>query len=120
MTDVTGFGLAGHLLEILTASGCAATLALDQIPLLPGALSLAQKGVASTLAPSNRAACLGRISAPNSAASALLFDPQTGGGLLAAVPMADAPGVMAALHAAGIPAAQIGEATKGAPYLTIV
>ncbi len=119
MTDVTGFGLAGHLLEILSASNCAATLALDQIPLLPGALSLAQKGVASTLAPANRAACLGRLTAPNTAEAALLFDPQTGGGLLAAVPLADAPGIMAALRAANIPAAQIGETTKGTAYLTV-
>ena len=53
-TDVTGFGLAGHLLEMLRASGVAATLWLDRIPMLPGALELAAQGVESTLAPDNR------------------------------------------------------------------
>ena len=53
-TDVTGFGLAGHLLEMLRASGVGAVLWPDRIPALPGALELAAHGVESTLAPENR------------------------------------------------------------------
>jgi selenide,water dikinase len=61
MTDVTGFGLAGHLLEICEASNTGATLRLADLPLLPAAEALAEAGEASSLAPQNRAACLGRI-----------------------------------------------------------
>lgn len=87
MTDVTGFGLAGHLLEICEASGCGAEIALDALPLLPGAEALAAAGEGSSLAPANRAACLARVTGPlASPRAALVFDPQTCGGLLAAVP----------------------------------
>ena len=54
-TDVTGFGLAGHLREMLDASGVAARLSLAALPALPGALELAARGVESTLAPDNLA-----------------------------------------------------------------
>ena len=53
-TDITGFGLAGHLLEMLRASDVAGVLWPDQLPALPGALQLAGEGVESTLAPQNR------------------------------------------------------------------
>lgn len=118
MTDVTGFGLAGHLLEICTASSLAAELDLAAIPILPGALSLAGQGVASTLAPANRAACLGRIHAPNDARAALLFDPQTAGGFLAAVPAEAAPALLQALRATGAGAAIIGRMVAGTPFVT--
>ncbi len=55
-TDVTGFGLAGHLGEMLRASGVGAALDPAALPALPGARELAAAGVASTLAPENRAA----------------------------------------------------------------
>ena len=119
MTDVTGFGLAGHLLEILTASDMAATIRLSAIPYLPGAVALASAGHASTLAPANRAALLGRIDAPVDPRSDLLFDPQTCGGLLAAVPADRADTVIAALRNAGVPAARIGTTTAGKPFLTV-
>jgi selenide,water dikinase len=56
MTDVTGFGLAGHLWNICAASGTGAALTLDAVPILPGALALAERGVRSTLYLQNRAA----------------------------------------------------------------
>ncbi|SEN94643.1 selenide, water dikinase [Gemmobacter aquatilis] len=118
LTDVTGFGLAGHLMEICEASGTAATLSLAEIPLLPGAAALAALGVASTLAPANRAALIGRIAAPTTPEAALLFDPQTAGGFLAALPAARADSTMAALLHAGIPAARIGTVTEGPPRIT--
>lgn len=119
LTDVTGFGLAGHLLELCAASGVAAELDLAALPLLPGAEDWAAMGVASTLAPANRGAVVGRISAPQTARAALLFDPQTAGGFLAAVPGEQAQNVLADLHQAGYAAAIVGQVTTGSPFLTV-
>lgn len=116
MTDVTGFGLAGHLLEILQASDCAATLSLGQIPTLPGAVALAGAGHASSLAPSNRLATIPFMDFAESPAAALLFDPQTAGGLLAAVPADQASALIKAL---GHQAAIIGTVTAGPPRLIV-
>jgi selenide,water dikinase len=88
MTDVTGFGLAGHLLEMLRASNLAAELDLSSIPLLPGVTELLSAGVESTLAPANRdaeAEMDSRESLLHKPEYAVLFDPQTSGGLLIAV-----------------------------------
>ena len=104
-TDVTGFGLAGHLTEMLTASGMSAVLWPDAIPVLPGALELAEQGIESTLASDNR-----RVlpSMDDEALTALLIDPQTSGGLLAGVSPPRAEACLAALQAAGMPAAVVG------------
>jgi selenide,water dikinase len=89
ITDITGFGLAGHLLEMLRASGLACDLRLADVPLLPGAEELIREGIESTLAPANRAyeaqieAAMAEQRTPRYAA---LFDPQTSGGLLLGVP----------------------------------
>lgn len=120
MTDVTGFGLAGHLLEILEASGTAATITLAAIPLLAGAKDLAAEGYESSLAPEIRAATNYRITAPEAPETALLYDPQTAGPLLATVPANMATSLLASLHANGESAALIGHITKGDPYLTIL
>ena len=121
MTDVTGFGLAGHIDEILTASKASAHIDLAAIPLFEGAETLAAHGTASTLAPANRAALIGRIAAPQTARAALLFDPQTSGGLLASVPENHAPHLLLALETAGYTAAQIGSVhpAKDGPALTV-
>lgn len=127
MTDVTGFGLGGHLLEMLDASShgsnpetsVGAVLRLEEVPLLPGALMLAEAGAASSLAPANRAASIGRISGADSPRKAMLYDPQTGGGILAAVSGHQADSVLAALHEAGEPAAIIGYVTKGPARITL-
>jgi len=113
MTDVTGFGLAGHLGNICAASGVGAEVVLAAVPLLPGALRLSAAGVRSTLAPQNRAALAGRVALPETPLAALMVDPQTAGGLLAAVPEADADGLVAMLRAAGCDAARIGTVTEG-------
>ena len=110
MTDVTGFGLAGHLLRMCTAGGVSAVLDPDAIPFLPGAAELAATGVRSTLWPANAAAAAGMVDA---AAHPLLFDPQTAGGFLAAVPPDAAPAVLAALRAAGEPAQVVGRVEAG-------
>ena len=84
-TDITGFGLAGHLLEMLEASSLAATLRLENLPTLPGASEAIAVGIQSSLAPSNRLAVT-KVDASSvarqSARFELLFDPQTCGGLL--------------------------------------
>lgn len=120
MTDVTGFGLAGHLLEMLDGAGLGATLQLGTVPILRGAEDLAAMGIASTIAPANRVLCLGRIAAPNTPCAALLFDPQTAGGLLATVPAGQVQSVLETLIAAGEPAAIIGHVEAGPVTLRVV
>ncbi|SIO30733.1 selenide, water dikinase SelD [Vannielia litorea] len=121
MTDVTGFGLAGHLLAICEASGLGASVKLASIPLLPGAAELAEKGVRSTLWEENRLAVADRIAlpAPAPAAADLLFDPQTAGGLLAAVPPGRASKLLAELEAAGFTAARIGQVMAGEVFVRV-
>jgi selenide,water dikinase len=120
MTDVTGFGLAGHLLEMLEASGMAARLTLSSVPFLPGAVALAAAGHGSGLLPANQAATDWRMDAPPGPSATLLNDPQTCGGLLATVPADQADALVTALHAAGLPdAARIGTILPGAPFITV-
>jgi len=106
-TDITGFGLAGHLLEMLHASRCSGRLQLDAVPLLPGFRELARLGVLSSLDPANRARARPALQhAPALEAHPAwpaLFDPQTSGGLLLACPSAAARPLLHALHSAGLP-----------------
>jgi len=111
MTDVTGFGLAGHLDEMLRAGSVGAEIDLASVPVFSGAEALAAAGIASTIAPANRAALLGRIAAPQTARAALLFDPQTAGGLMAAVPHDAVADLLSRLSQAGYAAACIGRVT---------
>ncbi len=88
VTDVTGFGLLGHLLELLTAGDVQAELQLNAVPALPGALELLSRGLHSTLYPQLaylRLQCHASHAVDESRMR-LLLDPQTSGGLLAAVP----------------------------------
>lgn len=112
VTDVTGFGLAGHLLEMLDASQLDAELRLTNIPLLPGALSLLQEGLQSTLAPANREIEV-RIDCRRDELKerpeyAALFDPQTSGGLLLSVASDNAIRLQTELRQAGVDAWTIG------------
>ncbi|MBW3600131.1 MAG: selenide, water dikinase SelD [Planctomycetes bacterium] len=129
VTDITGFGLAGHLREMLDATnrrsaadsseavspnacGFAAELYLNSIPLLPGAAELLSAGVESTLAPANRdaeAELVASIQQRRTPQYAALFDPQTSGGLLLAVPEKHVDSVLAQLEQqSSIPAAVVG------------
>ncbi len=118
MTDVTGFGLAGHLLEMLGPE-TGAEVDLSALPVLPGAAEAVAAGIASSLAPANRAAALGRIAGAEAALAALAFDPQTAGGLLAAVPETALEATLSALAAAGVQARAIGRTRPGAGRLTL-
>ncbi|MBC58080.1 MAG: selenide, water dikinase SelD [Confluentimicrobium sp.] len=120
MTDVTGYGLAGHLLTILRASGAGADLRLADVPLMDGALTLAEAGVRSSLYPQN-AAMLSEVAGADAsdARCALLCDPQTAGGLLAAVPADDLDRILDDLMAAGAHAACIGQIVDGPPLIAL-
>lgn len=116
LTDVTGFGLAGHLGEMLSASRVSAEVELARLPLLPGAAELLAAGWHSTLAPANRD-WERLIEAPPSArerpAYRAIFDPQTSGGLLVGVPAPQVADLLAAVAAAGEePPALIGRVTE--------
>lgn len=126
VTDVTGFGLAKHLHEMLDASGMNATIELNKLPLLPGTVDLIAADVRSTLDPANREVepfvdCgVPTIERPEYAA---LFDPQTSGGLLLSVPAADVDSVLKDLNTAGLEhACLVGEVTTASdqPMLKVV
>ena len=81
-TDITGFGLGGHLIEMLRASGIDAEISLSALPALPGVLTVMSRGTRSTLAPEN-VTMVGTVDRRESSDRYdLLFDPQTSGGLL--------------------------------------
>ena len=87
LTDVTGFGLLGHLLEICKGSGVAARIDWNALPILPGALDLAREGFSTGASKRNFAGYGDKVSLSASideAGKALLTDPQTSGGLLVA------------------------------------
>ncbi len=104
-TDITGFGVAGHLAEMIRASkDIAVNLNLNAVPLLNGALEAAQLGVTSSLYPQNLQAIEFIENVVEGAAYPqfpLLFDPQTSGGLLATVPEAMGDRGLAALRSLG-------------------
>jgi len=88
-TDVTGFGLIGHLSELAAASGVSARLSAGAVPLLPGARALAGAGVTTGGARRNRAFAPGLVAVDVDVpleVEDLLHDPQTSGGLLLAIP----------------------------------
>ena len=119
-TDVTGFGLLGHALELVRASGCGAALDLGSLPVLPGALECLDRGLHSSLSPANErlaraVANFAEVQGPGAPPSSamLLFDPQTSGGLLAAVPADRSLDCVARLHRAGfLHAAVVGRAVR--------
>lgn len=103
-TDLTGFGLLGHLVEMTRPSGVDAELDLAALPLLAGAAETAAAGIASSLAPANvrlRRALRNGGAAASHPHYPLIFDPQTAGGLLASVPAERAEPCVRALRALG-------------------
>lgn len=108
MTDVTGFGLAGHVNEICLASHLQAEIWHKKIPLYEGARALSDQGVHSSLLQTNIA------DAPTTGiADPLLHDPQTAGGLLAALPAEAAEAALLALHSKGLEGWIIGRLLVG-------
>jgi len=111
-TDVTGFGLLGHAREMAVGSGVSLVLEAAQMEFLPQARELAQRGFLPGGLKRNQEFIGGCVEfdpvVPEDVRS-LLFDPQTSGGLLLSVASADAPRLLASLHAAGEPAQPVGE-----------
>ena len=88
-TDLTGFGLLGHLVEMTKPSGVDAEISLSALPLLDGALDTVTAGIVSSLQPANvrlRRALRNQEAWVNHPRYPLIFDPQTAGGLLASIP----------------------------------
>jgi selenide,water dikinase len=116
LTDVSGFGFAGHLSEMLRASRVGADVAADAIPALPGARRLLSRGIESSLQGNNLQALddyQGPV--PGDPVFALLADPQTAGGLLAGVPAETAADCVATLRLSGYPqAVVVGRVTEAA------
>ncbi len=115
-TDVTGFGLLGHGLEMARASGTRFVFVADALPALPGALELARDGVETGGAAHNRRFVAGSLTvAPgiDPALVAVAHDPQTSGGLLGAVPSDRSSDVLADLARAGVEAWVVGRVEAG-------
>jgi len=103
-TDITGFGLLGHLVEMTRPSGVDATLDLNAIPWLEGAVDCVGMGITSSLQPANvrlRRAIRNQQAVVDDPRYPLLFDPQTAGGLLASVPEGAVEDCLRKLKAAG-------------------
>tara|TARA_Y100000588_G_C13766240_1_gene716190 strand:- start:124 stop:657 length:534 start_codon:yes stop_codon:yes gene_type:complete len=116
-TDVTGFGLIGHLGEMVKASQVHVKLNISSVPALPGALELFDAGVESTLQSGNRSAAYQYINDLDALQDAkILMDPQTSGGLIAAVRSEFAPQILRRLKNIGnSQACIVGVVTDGAP-----
>jgi selenide,water dikinase len=117
LTDVTGFGLLGHAWGMATGSGVALRIRSQAVPVLDGVVDLAAADVVPGGSRANLAWVQPHLRADPDAALPLivLADAQTNGGLLAAVAPERSAGVLAALAAAGVVAADIGEVLPGSP-----
>ena len=118
-TDVTGFGLMGHLAEMAAGSGVDAEVVWDDLPLLPGVLEYVAQGILPGSVERNRESCGSAVTLGRGAEEAMLdvcMDAQTSGGLLISVAKADAPALLAQLRRDGMAdAAVIGKVRgKGA------
>jgi selenide, water dikinase len=110
MTDITGFGLVGHLREILLASNVSAEISASKVPVLEGALDCIHAGHIPGGLNNNRAFAECMVEYESQVPEdirTILYDPQTAGGLLICTPAGQ--GLAETLNQAGVPAAQIGE-----------
>jgi selenide, water dikinase len=117
LTDVTGFGILGHGLELARGAGLTLALQIDSLPLLPLAETLARDGFVTGASHRNWAAFGGEVDVPAGLPDwrrHLLTDPQTSGGLLVTCSADRADAILARIHAAGYPAAaRIGWMAEG-------
>ena len=125
MTDVTGFGLAGHALEIARGAQCQVQIDWQRVPLLGGVRALAQQGCITGASGRNWAAYGHEVHLPTDFSAvdqALLSDPQTSGGLLVSCAPEAVPAVLAVFERLGFESAcEVGEiaAAAGAPGMTV-
>ena len=123
-TDITGFGLAGHLVEMIEASKSNIEIFLDKVPALKGAPECMENGIYSSLHNSNKESEIvitNRDVFRNNKLYELLFDPQTAGGLLASVSAEKATETLKLIHEAGYREAQIiGRVASGSSPLPTI
>jgi selenide, water dikinase len=123
LTDVTGFGLLGHLLEIARGSALGARLRWDAVPILPQAFAFATEGIVTGASARNWTGYGERVrlgTAIGEAQKALLTDPQTSGGLLVACAPESCDEVLGIFRAEGFAdAAEVGEMVAGAPEVHV-
>jgi selenide, water dikinase len=115
VTDVTGFGLLGHVHEMATRSGVAIRIEATELPALPGALEAARAGVSTAGTRNNRA--YARVAIDESVPAELVelaYDPQTAGGLLVSLPRDRGAVLVAEFARAGLALTRIGEVAEGA------
>ena len=123
LTDVTGYGLLGHLLEMMTGAKAKAFLDLERIPIIAEVPELASRGVVPGGTKSNLAHVGKKVRFPKGLPEDIqwvLADAQTNGGLLASVPARDAAKAYRALERAGVDVALIGEVGEGRPGIEVV
>jgi selenide,water dikinase len=124
VTDVTGFGLAGHLLEICRGSRLAATVEFNRLPLIAEAVAHLKAGIATGASSRNWASygeAVDLAGALDEWQQKMITDPQTSGGLLVACTQESADQVLAAFRTDGFDqAAVIGRMTTGEPRLTVI
>ena len=122
VTDITGFGLAGHAREMAYGSNVTLQLMVDSLPELPGALDLAGKGMVTRASNSNLSAVEQYMDRQNrdAAKEPLLFDPQTSGGLLIAISPAQESAFAEDLSNECLTAAKIGEVLPAGPSQLVI
>jgi selenide,water dikinase len=123
-TDVTGFGILGHLLEVVDGSGVHAIIDYNALPFYPGAHDMYKKGQTTGSNKANRALVtrypLFIECSLSKSQEELLYDPQTSGGLLLSLPRDQAQKLLGELHGGGIDVAvKIGEIVEGAVGITV-
>ena len=123
LTDVTGYGLLGHLLEMMTGAKARAVLDLERIPLISEVAGLAEQGVVPGGTKANLAHVKKKVRFPEGLPEHIqwvLADAQTNGGLLASVPARHALKALKALEVADVDAALIGEVRVGRPGIDVL
>ena len=123
-TDITGFGIVGHILEIALGSNAKVLLKYSHLPLYPGVLDMYGKGETTGSNPKNRRMSQEYVEIQASLSKIeeeVLYDPQTSGGLLLSVSDTHAEALLDALSAAGVQSAiRVGEVVEGPPKVVIV
>jgi selenide,water dikinase len=123
-TDITGFGIAGHLFEIAEGSGAKIRMEYGRLPVYPHALEMYRKGENTGSNLGNRLMVHENLTIRTSLTGyqeQLLFDPQTSGGLLLSVPGGEADDLVSALEKAGVSVAvRLAEVIEGQPGIEVI
>jgi selenide,water dikinase len=123
LTDITGFGFAGHALEMAVHSGVRMNVSFSALPLYEGALEMYASGITTGTNEGNRRICGGRLEMKDRLSreqNEILVDPQTSGGLLISLPEGQAKDLLRDLHEAGVSRASlIGHTESGTPAIVV-